>query len=126
MWVPTSACSPCATPGPGRASTPLSHPGAFARLRRNVAANGLDGRIKALSCALGAVDGRARLTDAPATPLTRALPDPAGTVPLRTLDTLVLELGLGRIDLLKLDVEGAEVEVLRGGRTVLPRVQRLV
>jgi FkbM family methyltransferase len=102
------------------------HPGAFGRLRRNIGANALDGRITALSCALGAENGWARLVDAPVTPLTRALPDPSGTVQLRTLDDLVADVGLKRIDLLKLDVEGAEVEVLCGGRTTLPRVQRLV
>jgi FkbM family methyltransferase len=102
------------------------HPGAFGRLRRNIGANGLDGRVTALPWALGGASGWARLVGAPVTPRTRVVPDPAGTVPLRTLDSLVADLGLERIDLLKLDVEGAEVAVLRGGRRALPRVRRLV
>jgi FkbM family methyltransferase len=112
-------------------------PDAFGRLERNIAANNLGSRITALPCALGAVEGWARLVEGRATPLTRVVPDlpacrdpgepvAAGTVRLHTLDALVAELGLPRIDLVKLDVEGAEVEVLRGGRWVLPRVRRLV
>jgi FkbM family methyltransferase len=102
------------------------HPAAFARLERNIAANGLRGRITAIPCALGAHEGRARLIGGRATPLTRVAPDQGGTVRLRTLDALVAELGLTGIDLLKLDVEGAEVAVLRGARRVLPTVGRMV
>ncbi len=102
------------------------HPEAFARLERNLAANGLGQRVTALPCALGAAEGWARLRGGRATPLTRVIPDRSGAVRLRTLDALAAELGLARIDLLKLDVEGAEVEVLRGARRVLPMVERLV
>lgn len=40
-------------------------------------------------------------------------------VELRTLDEVAGELGLGRIDLLKLDVEGHELPVLKGARGLL-------
>lgn len=46
----------------------------------------------------------------------------AGTaVPLRTLDAWADEIGLERLDLLKLDVEGAEVAALRAARRTLER-----
>jgi FkbM family methyltransferase len=40
-------------------------------------------------------------------------------VPVETLDTLVRRLSLGRIDAIKIDVEGAELKVLRGGAETL-------
>ncbi len=45
-------------------------------------------------------------------------------VELRTLDELVRDAGLdGPIDLLKIDTQGAELHVLRGATTILPRVR---
>jgi FkbM family methyltransferase len=43
----------------------------------------------------------------------------AVTVPCITLDAYVQERGIRRIDLIKIDVEGAEIGVLRGARTCL-------
>jgi FkbM family methyltransferase len=40
-------------------------------------------------------------------------------VPVETLDALARRLSLGRIDAIKIDVEGAELKVLRGGAEVL-------
>ena len=42
-----------------------------------------------------------------------------GSIPLTTLDAFAHERGLNRIDLLKVDVEGAELPVLGGAREVL-------
>jgi FkbM family methyltransferase len=44
-------------------------------------------------------------------------PSACSTVPMINLDSL----GLNRLDLVKLDVEGMELDVLRGGRTMLAR-----
>lgn len=46
------------------------------------------------------------------------------TVPTITLDE-ALE-GVGDIDILKIDVEGAEYRVLKGAQTTLPRIKRIV
>lgn len=43
------------------------------------------------------------------------------TVPLTTLDAIVRELGLQRVDYIKMDVEGAEREALRGAAGTLCR-----
>lgn len=45
----------------------------------------------------------------------------ADTVPVETLDGLVQRLGLGRVDLIKCDVEGWEAHVLRGAAATLAR-----
>jgi FkbM family methyltransferase len=76
-----------------------------------------------LSLAIGDHDGTAMLTRPPvagwATTLDPALTgfDPADRtieVSIRRLDTLLPELGVERIDVLKIDVEGAEPAVVRG------------
>jgi FkbM family methyltransferase len=43
------------------------------------------------------------------------------SVPLTQIDTLVRELGLPRVDFIKLDIEGAEREALKGGMETLRR-----
>ena len=40
-------------------------------------------------------------------------------VPLTTIDLLVAELGLHRVDFIKLDIEGAEREALRGAKDTI-------
>ena len=40
-------------------------------------------------------------------------------MPVRTLDGLLVEQGLDRVDFIKLDVQRAETEVLRGARATL-------
>ncbi len=42
-------------------------------------------------------------------------------VPLTTIDRLVEELKLERVDFIKMDVEGAEQRALRGGQATLAR-----
>lgn len=42
-------------------------------------------------------------------------------VPLTTIDRIVAELGLPRVDFIKMDIEGAEVNALRGAKATIAR-----
>jgi FkbM family methyltransferase len=42
-------------------------------------------------------------------------------VPVTTIDSLVAELNLGRVDFIKMDIEGAEVKALEGGRATIAK-----
>jgi len=46
---------------------------------------------------------------------------PSVEVPLTTIDKLVAELGLPRVDFIKMDIEGAEVNALTGARGTITR-----
>lgn len=111
-------------------------PGSLRALRWVVRAAGVADRVTLVGAALGAAPGRTALR-VPIVPTRAHVPGsgaagrggaafpwaPARTidVPVRTLDEVVAAHGLGRVDLLKLDVEGAEREVLAGGRDTLAR-----
>ncbi len=104
-------------------------------LRGNLAANALT-EAQVVEAALGAEDGTALLrtaddntsvsylvgerTHAPAAGASRL------EVPLRRLDTVLAERGLGRLDVLKIDVEGTEADVIRGAMGAIRRDLALV
>jgi FkbM family methyltransferase len=80
-------------------------------LRRNAEINHVS--IDLFECALGSAEGEVRLS--PNGALSRVSADGAVHVPVHTLDSF----DLPRVDLLKVDVEGHELEVLKGaGRTI--------
>lgn len=106
----------------------------LAALRWNLAANGL-AQARAVPVALGQEAGRLRffvseefgagghaMTERHAA----GAELPATEVPMTTLDAFAAAEGIGRIDLVKLDVEGFEPEVLAGGAATLARTRPVV
>jgi FkbM family methyltransferase len=105
------------------------NPNTVAQLRANVAASGARNVIvQPIACTdqettltlydstLGGNSGATSLSRDNAGPLTRSY-----TVQGRKIDDVVKELGLQRLDVLKADVEGAELVVLRGAADTLKR-----
>lgn len=104
------------------------------RLRAHLAANGLDDRVSVLQSALTAEDTQIELRGDPlfgtgdvAVTSTFGTGEVVETVTGRSLDRWVAEHGLDRLDVVKMDIEGAEHAALLGMRDTLARLQpRLV
>ena len=109
------------------------NPESYSRLSRNVAANKLGGCVRLFPTALGGERGMGSLhvvgggTTAGVVTRVRAGASASGVaVPIATLDEVVSTLPELSIDLLKIDAEGSEVAILRGGERTLDHVQRIV
>lgn len=96
----------------------------FRKLQRSVG-NGC--RIYPFRMALGAVNGTGRLMLEVDPAMYRICSDEPAVrgafeeVRIATLDTLCGELGIGHINILKIDTEGHDLEVLKGARGLLSR-----
>jgi len=92
------------------------HPQTFAALKRNVAANRLADRVRCIQSAVGTAVGTVSFLDtgAPATNRIASPGDHTFEVVLTTIDAFRREHDLTSVDFLKIDVEGAELDVLRG------------
>ncbi|GGI08114.1 FkbM family methyltransferase [Egicoccus halophilus] len=116
-------------------------PGSLSMLRRLVRMTRLDDRVRlyqvALSDAAGTLPLRIPVVptrahfhgsapDRSATAAFARLPHREIVVPTRRLDDVVTDEGLERVDLLKCDVEGAELKVLAGAAQVLQDHRPLV
>jgi FkbM family methyltransferase len=97
--------------------------------------------VRVYACAAGGGRGRApslRSTFSPASSLLELFPEASslygrdleqsdvGAVDIRTLDDLCMDAGMDSIDLLKIDVQGYELEVLRGARRILKRTRQII
>ncbi len=105
----------------------------FERLEANIALNRLD-NVKTFKVALGSRVGEALLSVAKArhSGMNAIEAGDAGentapwtssreTVSLETIDDLVARSGLERLDVVKLDIEGSELEALDGATTAISR-----
>jgi FkbM family methyltransferase len=131
------------------------YPPAFELLKRNIAANGLTGVVPVRSAVIGLSGKADNVRDEEHPPHTvtlesyphvssvtssdllafprpwidpqriRRLTAPAAPLP-ELLDRHAAEWLGEDIDLLKIDTEGAELEVLRGAEDILPRISRIV
>jgi len=113
------------------------HPRVFARLAANIALNPAV-KVEATNCALGAKAGEITLY-APAAAHPQSILSsvhagvlrdkvPPGSietfkVSVRTLDSFVRDLNIERLNLIKVDVEGHELQVLQGAAESLTRFQ---
>lgn len=95
------------------------------RAKENVSLNGLT-NVQFVNAAIGATAGtiRLNLADDLAYPSVGEVAESRGIgtsieVPLRTLDDLWLEVGSPPVSFVKIDVEGAELDVLRGAAQML-------
>lgn len=104
-------------------------------LERNIARNGLT-NVTVVPAALSAETGRAALRLAQGKHSGHntlgnfandgVLAENEEMVEVLTLDSAVSAVGLGRLDVVKIDVEGAEANVIAGGRQVLKAMRPLI
>jgi len=118
------------------------NPDCYRRMSKTVAQNGLIGMVRLFDEAVGAEVGSVMLT-VPAVSMMKSSPMTSTTtgsilpiteyptahsfsVRVTSLDYVVSSLDVTRIELLKIDVEGAEIEVLRGAEKTLEKVERII
>lgn len=105
------------------------NPDCFRRLQKMLELNHLGSQVHAFNVALGSAPGRGNLSVelGRTTSGTVVLEDEqTASIDVTTLDIVVPSLMVGHIDLLKIDVEGSELDVLRGSMNTLSIVDRIV
>lgn len=97
-------------------------PFTYSFLQRNLGRNG-GINVTPVNCALGSGAGRVRMTNPSGARIGHFSVAESGgfEVPCATLDGEIARLGLGRVDFIKIDVQGYELEVLRGAEDCLHR-----
>lgn len=92
------------------------YPLAFDLLRQNIFQNGLGGIVHPIPAALGSRPGHCDIVPGPSSNIGTTLTKAGNTTTMTTLDDIV---GNSAVSLVKIDVEGNEVDVLSGGLRLL-------
>lgn len=97
--------------------TPL----AYRQLLTNIALNNLEKQVKTVTAVVSDKNGKEKFDEASISEVSRISPTKVGqkNVLAITLDTFCKKEKIKRIELLKIDVEGAELKVLRGCKSLL-------
>ena len=94
-------------------------------LRRNLAREIAEGRVIVMEKGVWFEEGKLGLQVIPNCSICNSVSHPwmgsSIEVPLTRIDTVVAELGIDRVDFIKLDVENAEANALRGAKDTLRR-----
>ena len=95
----------------------------YETLRRNIELNGLEKRTVIHNCLVGAENGSGQMERFNSRNLggTAFSASKSGDVKLVTLDTSVPAKDLAKLDLIKIDVEGMQIEVLKGAKNILTK-----
>jgi len=112
--------------GSGRVVSLEAHPGTYKRLVDLCDVNGL-ANVKPLQVAASDRDGAVVISDSDHH-LRNTMLEPRGDVievPARRIDTIAAELGIQRIDLLKMNIEGAEQLAIQGIGTLLDNTRHI-
>lgn len=98
----------------GRVVAIEAHPATFACLKETIARSGLE-NVLAVQCAIADREGMLSMSDDNEHLANSMLKSGGGIdVPAKTLDALLAELGIEQVDLLKMNIEGAERPALAG------------
>jgi FkbM family methyltransferase len=99
----------------------------FAILERNVMLNQLENQILLFNTALGSTSGRGNILVEDTSNLgsSRVVVENNGDIQIDSLDSLMLD-KIDRIDLIKIDVEGMELDVLKGSVEILNKFKPLL
>ena len=108
----------------GRVVAIEAHPRTFARLQRLVDANGL-ANVTTLQVAVSDADGTTAISNSQ-THVRNTTGADGIDVPARRIDSIAQELGIREVDLLKMNVEGAERAALPGAGEALARTHHVV
>ena len=122
-----SAASSLAVGETGRVCSIEAHPQTFLNLQETIRVNGFT-NVTALNVALGSRAGTVCFTDEKRKDDNNRVSLTGATgieVPCMTLTELLRQQQINHVDLMKLDVEGFEMEVLRGAIEVLPHIDCL-
>jgi FkbM family methyltransferase len=110
----------------GRVLAVEPFPASAAALEDVISATGIRHLVEPVAVALGAAPGTASMSEQLFTSNNRISSEGALVVPVDTLDRLADAQRLTRLDLLKIDVEGAEAEVIQGASRTIARHRPLV